>query len=73
MVYHQPPLKLHTEIACKLLLVAIRQRVGHTGGHNCNDNRNPRPNEWTLPMKYANHIQACVQTLLVGKRHRVVH
>ena len=24
-------------------------------------------------MKYANHIHACIQTLLVGKRHRVVH
>ena len=24
-------------------------------------------------MKYANYIHACVQTLLVGKRHRVVH
>ena len=29
--------------------------------------------EWTLPMKYANYIHACVQTLLVGKCHRVVH
>ena len=32
-----------------------------------------KPFEWTLPMKYANYIHACVQTLLVGKRHRVVH
>ena len=29
--------------------------------------------KWTLPMKYANDNHACVQTLLVGKRHRVVH
>ena len=27
--------------------------------------------QWTFPMKYANYIHACVQTLLVGKRHRV--
>ena len=33
----------------------------------------PRHLQWTLPMKYANYIHACVQTLLVGKRHRVVH
>jgi hypothetical protein len=29
--------------------------------------------KWTLPMKYANYIHACVETLLVGKRHRFVH
>ena len=29
--------------------------------------------EWTLPIKYVNYIQACIHTLLVGKRHRVVH
>ena len=29
--------------------------------------------EWTLFMKYVYYIRACVQTLLVGKRHVVVH
>ena len=29
--------------------------------------------QWTLPMKYAYYIHAYVQTMLVGKRHRVVH
>ena len=33
----------------------------------------PVSHQWTLPMKYANYIHACLQTLMVGKRPSVVH